>query len=192
MEKIMVLGGMGYGMSVGGNMMAEQQIGFLSKMPIWLSTIIMLVAILIIGLLLGKIIGKIIGNIVYPDPEKETVFNLKQRITIVSIVVATLAISGAVIYISQKPPKDDIIAVDGPMVENQIQDNSNQNNISNENDIDIEIEVEEKDNIENNDVSSNVEESNITNDEISEEANEKLDNETENITDKTSSENTAQ
>ncbi|MEG1044253.1 MAG: hypothetical protein RSF81_05675 [Oscillospiraceae bacterium] len=102
-------GGMGGGEMTGEKVNVIKQ--FLDGLPPWLSTIIMLLAVVLIALIVGKIIGKIIGNLIYPDPEKESIFNLKQRLAIFLVVVLTLGVSGFMIYKSQNPAKkDDIMA----------------------------------------------------------------------------------
>lgn len=105
----MMYGG-GYGDSMsdaGGATGASGKFAFITKffdsLPPWLSTIVIILLVVLAAWIIGKIIGKIIGNLIYPDPDKETVFNLKQRLIIFAIVLATLGISGALIYNSQKP-----------------------------------------------------------------------------------------
>ena len=110
----MILGG---GMMIGGPMGGMdmgmhggmEKPGFLSILPPWLSTIVLILGVVLVGWIVGKIIGKIVGNLIYPDPEKENVFNVKKRLVIAAVIIGTVAISGVAIYISQKPAKDNSV-----------------------------------------------------------------------------------
>ncbi len=111
----MYYGGYGY-----EDEMVEEGSGifaFLDTLPPWLSTIIMVAGVILASIIVGKIVGRIIGNLIFPDPDKQSLFGLKQRLLIFAIVIATICGTGYVIYDELNPAPPEDMLVDGEIMD---------------------------------------------------------------------------
>ena len=70
-------GGTGAGASTGGSFAWYQNL--MAGLPGWLSTLITAVLLLLLAALVGWIVGRIVGGILYPNPEKQSLLNKKQK-----------------------------------------------------------------------------------------------------------------
>ncbi len=110
------MGFYGGGMYDDSSMMMEESSGIiaiLNGLPAWLSTIILVLAVILAAMFAGWLFGKIVGNLIYPDPDKETVFGRTQRILIFAVIVITIGVTGSIIYDEITPDPIEDIPVDG-------------------------------------------------------------------------------
>lgn len=83
----------------------------LSGLPGWLSITIKALLLLLVAALVGWLIGQIVGRVLFPNPEKPSFLNQKQKF----IVLGAIAVTFIMVIMALRPvvPKDDTLPVDG-------------------------------------------------------------------------------
>lgn len=88
--------GGGYeGGSSGGGMGGEESgmiSTLMSTMPSWLQVAVTAAAVILGSLLLGWVIGQVVGRVMYPDPNKPSVLNKKERIIYIGVLAAAMVL----------------------------------------------------------------------------------------------------
>lgn len=75
----------------------------LESMPDWLSSLVITLAVLAIAALAGVVLGRVYSWIRYPNPEKPSMFNWKQKV----VFLAVLVIGVGFLYYSIFVPEPD-------------------------------------------------------------------------------------
>lgn len=64
----------------------------MSTMPSWLQVAVTAAAVILGSLLLGWVIGQVGGRVMYPDPNKPSVLNKKERIIYIGVLAAAMVL----------------------------------------------------------------------------------------------------
>ena len=103
----MMVGGYGGGYMGGSpSGMGGEESGMISSlmstMPSWLQVVVTAAAVILGALFLGWVIGQVVGRVMYPDPNKPSVLNKKER----TIYIGVLAAAMVLIVILALPKKE--------------------------------------------------------------------------------------
>lgn len=79
--------------------------GIFSFLPNWLATLMTALILLLLAMLVGWIVGKVVGGILYPNPDKQSLLNQKQKFAVLG---ASILLFGITIFaLNYKEPVPD-------------------------------------------------------------------------------------
>lgn len=113
-------GGMGAGIGMTEPTLWNKIMEFMGTLPPWLSTIIMAAAVILIAMFVGMIVGQIIGRVIYPNPDKPSVLNKKEKMIFSGVLAVAVVL--VVVMVMPKSEKPDDLEVGGSGIDGSISD----------------------------------------------------------------------